>query len=151
MATAREKAKIQNSLLTLIQAMEGEVLTVELRNESSVTGILNSVDMFMNLTMSHVDFTQTNGISRSFESFYVKGFNVRYIPIPSHIDMTKAVENQLKGYQNRREKKKRTENWIKKHKRRQNIKNIEAKLRQKLEKHESSKNNSASAQSAEAN
>jgi len=150
MATAREKAKIQNSLLTLIQAMEGEVLTVELRNESSVTGILNSVDMFMNLTMSHVDFTQTNGISRSFESFYVKGFNVRYIPIPSHIDMTKAVENQLKGYQNRREKKKRTENWIKKHKRRQNIKNIEAKLRQKLEKHESSKNNSASAQSAEA-
>lgn len=151
MATAREKAKIQNSLLTLIQAMEGEVLTVELRNESSVTGILNSVDMFMNLTMSHVDFTQTNGISRSFESFYVKGFNVRYIPIPSHIDMTKAVENQLKGYQNRREKKKRTENWIKKHKRRQNIKNIEAKLRQKLEKHESSKNSSASAQSAEAN
>lgn len=145
MATAREKAKIQNSLLTLIQALEGEVITVELRNESSATGILNSVDMFMNLSMSHVDFTQTNGVCRDFESFYVKGFNVRYIPIPSHVDMTKAVENQLKGYQNRREKKKRTENWIKKHKKRQIIKNMEANILKRLESRENAKKDSASA------
>lgn len=122
MATAREKAKIQNSLLTLIQALQGEVISVELRNESSVTGVLNSVDMYMNLTMSHVEFSYTNGSTATFEQFYVQGHNVRYIPIPSHIDMKLAVEAQLKGYQAIRENKKRTENWIKKHKRREAIK-----------------------------
>jgi len=136
MDTARTKAKIQNSLLTLIQAFEGELITVELRNECSVTGLLNYVDMYMNLSISHAEFTSYNGRSSVFESFYVQGQNVRFVPIPSHIDMKEVVKNQLEGYQKKREKKHKTERWIRKLKKRQYIKEKERVLLARLEKRE---------------
>jgi len=137
-ATAREKAKIQNSLICLIQSLCGEIVTVELRNESYVTGVLDHVDMWMNLTMSNVDFTYTNGSVATFDNFYVKGQNVRYIPIPSHIDMVKAVESQLKGYQGRT-KSKRTENWIKKQKQKAHVKRKEEDMIRRLQQREASR------------
>ena len=85
--------------------------------------------------MEHVEFTQCNGSTMFCEYFYVQGYNVRYVPIPSHIDMEKVVENHVKGFQNRRENKKRTEKWVKKHKRRLFIKEKEKKLLARLQKH----------------
>lgn len=100
----RERAKSTSSLLCLLQALIGEVTTVELHNETSVRGLIKVVDGFMNVEMSNVIFTNISGVSCQFEYFYVQGKRIRFVHIPDHVDIVKAIEKQLKIYSNYRRK-----------------------------------------------
>lgn len=92
MATDRERFKIRNSLICLLKAVEEKVTTVELRNESSVSGYVVHVDAYMNVTMKDVSFRNFKGKVTRFENFFVQGVNIRFVQIPDEIDMKKALE-----------------------------------------------------------
>lgn len=96
-AAARESYYIKNTLICLLKAVEGKVTTVELRNENSVTGKIDHVDGYMNISMSNVCYKSYRGIMTNFDSFFVQGVNVRFVHIPDEIDMRKSMERYLKS------------------------------------------------------
>ncbi|XP_033741152.1 U7 snRNA-associated Sm-like protein LSm10 [Pecten maximus] len=92
MASDRERFKIRNSLICLLKAVEGKVTTVELRNESTVSGFVKHVDAYMNVTMTDVSFRNFKGKVSSFDHFFVQGVSIRFVQIPDEVDMRKALE-----------------------------------------------------------
>ncbi|XP_069124230.1 U7 snRNA-associated Sm-like protein LSm10 [Argopecten irradians] len=92
MATDRERFKIRNSLICLLKAVEGKVTTVELRNESTVSGLVEHVDGYMNVTMTDVSFRNYKGKVSRYDNFFVQGANIRFVQIPDEVDMKKAIE-----------------------------------------------------------
>jgi len=48
----KECAKLLNTLTLLLKGLEGKVTTIELRNESSIRGRIDSVDYLMNITVT---------------------------------------------------------------------------------------------------
>ena len=82
--SAREKAIAANSLICLLQALIGEITTVELRNECYVHGQIIEVDIYMNVSMQNTSYTDHRG-TRNLEAFYIRGKNIRYVQIPEHV------------------------------------------------------------------
>ena len=82
--SAREKAIAAHSLICLLQALIGEITTVELRNECYVQGQIIEVDIYMNVSMQNTSYTDQRG-TRNLEAFYIRGKNIRYVQIPDHV------------------------------------------------------------------
>lgn len=82
--SAKDKATACNSLICLLQGLIGHRATVELRNESSVTGLILDVDAYMNVSMSDVSFSDRRG-TQSLSAFYIRGKNIRFVHIPDHV------------------------------------------------------------------
>jgi small nuclear ribonucleoprotein (snRNP)-like protein len=95
MASEREKFLIRNTLISLLKAVEGQVTTVELRNENIVIGKIENVDSYMNILMKDVVFKSYRGTSQNFSSFFVQGTNIRYVQIPDEIDMREAIDYEV--------------------------------------------------------
>lgn len=91
----REKFKSRNSLVCLLQGLTGKTTTVELRNESSMTGCIEIVDGFMNITMKDVHFTDPYGNKNFFEQFFVNGKNIRYVQIPERMNILQVMSMEL--------------------------------------------------------
>lgn len=91
----REYAKLLNSLTVLLKGLEGKVTTIELRNESSVRGRIDSVDYLMNVTLTDAVVFSLDGRQLICEEFFVQGKNVRYIHIPDDVDIMKTIEEQV--------------------------------------------------------
>lgn len=100
MAGGRERAVSERTLVCLLQAVQGHSTTVELRNESSVEGLIENVDGFMNISMTDVKFSKQSGREvirvMHFPTMFIQGRQIRYVHIPDFIDMRKAIEEQLK-------------------------------------------------------
>lgn len=47
LSTARDRYNAANSLLCLLQALEGRVTVIELRNEMAVKGLISQVDGYI--------------------------------------------------------------------------------------------------------
>ncbi|KAK6168897.1 hypothetical protein SNE40_020057 [Patella caerulea] len=93
MATSqREKFIFKNTLLCLLKALERKRTTVELRNETSVSGTIDAVDFQMNISMTNVVFKAPNNKSERFTDFFVQGFMIRFVHIPDFINIKKAIE-----------------------------------------------------------
>ncbi|XP_075226365.1 U7 small nuclear RNA associated Lsm10 [Lycorma delicatula] len=112
-----EKFHSINGLVCLVQAITGHYTIVDLRNESYVSGKLEEVDGYMNITMSDAIFTDARGRSFSFDQFFVPSRIVRYVHIPERFKVRAAIQNQLKMLTRKRKfenkltfKKKRAEN-----------------------------------------
>lgn len=102
MAGGRERALSERTLVCLLQAVQGQRTTVELRNESSAEGLIENVDGFMNISMSDVTFTKGNGEVMGFPTMFIHGRQIRYVQIPDFIDMRKAIDEQLSKIGNTR-------------------------------------------------
>jgi len=85
--SAKEKAIACNTLICLLQGLIGQRATIELRNESSVTGLILDVDIYMNVSMSEVSYTGTGSGTVNLEAFYVRGKNIRFVFIPDHVSI----------------------------------------------------------------
>ena len=106
MATGRERATSERTLVCLLQAVQGHRTIVELRNESSAEGLIDNVDGFMNISMSDVKFSKQNGQEvMDFPTMFIQGKQIRYVQIPDVIDMRKAIEEQLTKIGNTRKAK----------------------------------------------
>ena len=77
MASAQEKAMMGTTLACLLPSLRNKRTTVELRNESFVTGRVVQTDGFMNITMEDVTFTDALGNKTKFECFFVQSRLIR--------------------------------------------------------------------------
>uniref|UniRef100_A0A3Q2Q438 LSM10, U7 small nuclear RNA associated n=1 Tax=Fundulus heteroclitus TaxID=8078 RepID=A0A3Q2Q438_FUNHE len=85
----------ENSLVVLLQGLQGEETTVDLRNESTARGRLLNVDAFMNVRLRDVVYRDRRGRSARLQDLFITGRNVRYVHIPDHVDILKTIQNQL--------------------------------------------------------
>ncbi|KAF7989369.1 hypothetical protein HCN44_008043 [Aphidius gifuensis] len=60
--SGKEKNLFYNSLSILLKAVEGQKTTVDLRNESSIYGLIEQADGFMNIVMKNCIFTDPRGL-----------------------------------------------------------------------------------------
>jgi small nuclear ribonucleoprotein (snRNP)-like protein len=77
--SSHEKHLMYNSLACIANLCLGKVTTVELRNESHVTGRITCVDGFMNITMSQAKFHDPTRRVKTFETFFAAHRLVRGI------------------------------------------------------------------------
>ncbi|XP_008421231.1 U7 snRNA-associated Sm-like protein LSm10 [Poecilia reticulata] len=91
----REQTIAENSLVVLLQGLQGHVTTVELRDESTARGRVLSVDAFMNIRLEDVVFRDRRGRAVRLQQLFVTGRNVRYVHVPDRVDILQTVQNQL--------------------------------------------------------
>ncbi|CAJ1083145.1 U7 snRNA-associated Sm-like protein LSm10 [Xyrichtys novacula] len=91
----RERTIVENSMVVLLQGLQGEVTTVDLRNESSACGRVVNVDAFMNIRLKDVVYKDRRGQVTQLQELFITGRNVRYVHIPDHMDIMKTIESQL--------------------------------------------------------
>ncbi|NXS59863.1 LSM10 protein, partial [Brachypteracias leptosomus] len=96
--SVKERAIAENSLIILLQGLQGLVTTVELRDESTATGRITSVDAFMNVRLAEVTFTDRRGRVSQLDELFVTGRNIRYVHIPDQVDIRATIEQQLQVF-----------------------------------------------------
>ncbi|KAM4724870.1 U7 snRNA-associated Sm-like protein LSm10 [Anableps anableps] len=94
-SSIRERTIAENCLVVLLQGLQGEVTTVDLRDESTARGRVLNVDAFMNVRLEDVLYRDRRGRSARLQELFVTGRNVRYVHIPDHVDIMKTIQNQL--------------------------------------------------------
>lgn len=85
----------ENSLVLLLQGLQGQVTTVDLRNESTARGRVVNVDAFMNMRLEAVLFRDRRGQLAHMQDLFVTGRNVRYVHVPEHVDIMETIQMQL--------------------------------------------------------
>lgn len=94
-SSIRERTVTENSLVVLLQGLQGEVTTVDLRNECTARGRVLNVDAFMNIRLEAVLYRDRRGRIANLQDLFVTGRNVRYVHIPDHVDIMRTIETQL--------------------------------------------------------
>jgi len=97
MSRCQEKAILNSTLACLVKTLQNKRTTVELRNESFVTGKIVQSDGFMNITMEDVLFTDAHGNKAKFDSFFVQNRLIRFVQIPKHLDIKKELKTYTEG------------------------------------------------------
>lgn len=91
----RERTITENSMVILLQGLQGEVTTVDLRNESTARGRVVNVDAFMNVRLEDVLYRDRLGQLTQLQDLFITGRNIRYVHIPDHMNIMKTIESQL--------------------------------------------------------
>ncbi|XP_028255384.1 U7 snRNA-associated Sm-like protein LSm10 [Parambassis ranga] len=94
-SSIRERTIAENSMVVLLQGLQGEVTTVDLRNESTARGRVVNVDAFMNIRLEDVLYRDRHGQLTQLQDMFVTGRNIRYVHIPDHMDIMKTIQSQL--------------------------------------------------------
>lgn len=94
-SSIRERTITENSMVVLLQGLQGEVTTVDLKNESTARGRVVNVDAFMNIRLEDVLYRDRRGRLTQLQDLFVTGRNVRYVHVPDHVDMMKTIQSQL--------------------------------------------------------
>jgi len=63
-----------------------------LRNEAFVTGKVVDYDGHMNLNLEEVEMVDPSGAHLTFPNFYVQNRLIRYVQIPSDVDLQEALQ-----------------------------------------------------------
>nr|XP_045006265.1 U7 snRNA-associated Sm-like protein LSm10 isoform X1 [Jaculus jaculus]XP_045006266.1 U7 snRNA-associated Sm-like protein LSm10 isoform X1 [Jaculus jaculus] len=93
--SVKERTISENSLIILLQGLQGKVTTVDLRDESVAHGRIDNVDAFMNIRLAQVTYTDRWGHQVRLDDLFVTGRNVRYVHIPDDVNITATIEEQL--------------------------------------------------------
>uniref|UniRef100_A0A7S2RGP2 Sm domain-containing protein n=1 Tax=Mucochytrium quahogii TaxID=96639 RepID=A0A7S2RGP2_9STRA len=101
------------SLCSLLECMEGDVITVELKNDLVVSGYLDGVDNGMNLVLGKAHQYWMEGKNKgrhgpNMEVALISGKRIRYIHFPDKLDM----EGELRSWHKRKNKAKFKRNYI---------------------------------------
>lgn len=91
----RERTIAENSMVVLLQGLQGQVTTVDLRDESTARGRVVNVDAFMNVRLEEVLYRDRRGRLSQLQDLFITGRNVRYVHIPDHMDILETIQNQL--------------------------------------------------------
>ncbi|XP_006899604.1 PREDICTED: U7 snRNA-associated Sm-like protein LSm10-like [Elephantulus edwardii] len=79
----------------LLQALQGQITTVDLQDESTSLGRIDNVDAFMNIHLASVTYIECWGHRVELFDLFVTGCNVRYVHIPDAVNITATIEKQL--------------------------------------------------------
>lgn len=91
----RERTISENSLVILLQGLQGQVTTVDLRDESKASGRVLNVDAFMNVRLEEVLYQDRKGRLTNMADLFITGRNIRYVHIPEHMDIVETIKAQL--------------------------------------------------------
>lgn len=94
--------RLDNSLVALLQALEGKKLICELRNDVKVTGKLVSVDEHMNLFIQGATCQPVQGPAKAFPFLYVKGRNLRMVHLPANLDPAAYLDKHIEQMKKQR-------------------------------------------------
>eukprot|EP00898_Chlorokybus_atmophyticus_P000591 jgi/Chlat1/1532/Chrsp122S01828 len=92
----RKGRRSERTLACAVQALQGELVAVELRNDTVIKGHLEHADDAMNLTIKDAQVTPLQGQTRIHDAIFIKSDQVRFVHIPSSIIVRSAVEQQRK-------------------------------------------------------
>lgn len=95
MLTPREKAILSNSLVSLVKACEGRQTQIDLRNESTVYGVVELVTVEMNVTLKNAIYENAAGKKTFYNQMTIRGNNIRFVQIPDSVDMIYVLQNQI--------------------------------------------------------
>lgn len=93
----KEQFMIYNTLSCLVKSLEGYYTTIDLRNESSVAGLVAKVDGFMNIELEDVVYLDSYGGRHYFNQFFVRHRNIRYVHIPEGLSSKELMYEQING------------------------------------------------------
>ncbi|KAL0850168.1 hypothetical protein ABMA28_012042 [Loxostege sticticalis] len=93
--TSKEKFFYHNTLLCLVKALEGQNVTLDLRNDSYICGCITSVDGYMNISITSAVFCDPQGHEYAFEYLFVQARNIRYVHIPETMPIVPTIKNEL--------------------------------------------------------
>ena len=91
----REQKTSENTLLCLLQGLQGLTTTIELINEQKIYGQIESVDGYSNITMSNADILTLTGKRLHCPTIFIQGRKIRYAHIPPHVDISKTINRSL--------------------------------------------------------
>lgn len=80
----------------MIRGLVGRKTNIDLRNENTITGVIENVDYLMNIDLSQVTFQNIYGEKSQFDKFYVRGCNVRYVHIPVDVNILETIQSEIK-------------------------------------------------------
>jgi small nuclear ribonucleoprotein (snRNP)-like protein len=96
------KVRDWRTLGVICQALVGASVVLELKNDAEVSGVVFESDMAMNMTLSSADhaggvrYTSSRGCVSTHSEIFVKGTMLRYVHIPSHVDIPEALTQHLR-------------------------------------------------------
>ncbi|XP_012289851.2 U7 snRNA-associated Sm-like protein LSm10 [Aotus nancymaae] len=93
--SVKERTISENSLIILLQGLQGRVTTVDLQDESVAHGRIDNVDAFMNIRLAEVTYTDRWGHQVKLDDLFVTGRNVRYVHIQDDVNIISTIEQQL--------------------------------------------------------
>jgi small nuclear ribonucleoprotein (snRNP)-like protein len=68
--SVEERTISENSLIFLLQGLQGQVTTVDLRDESVAHGCIDNVDAFMNIHLAKVTYMDRWGHQVELDDFF---------------------------------------------------------------------------------
>nr|XP_055185391.1 U7 snRNA-associated Sm-like protein LSm10 [Nyctereutes procyonoides] len=93
--SVKERTISENSLIILLQGLQGQVTTMDLRDKIVARGRIDNVDAFMNIRLANVTYMDRWGHQVELEDLFVTGRNVRYVHVPDDVNITATIEQQL--------------------------------------------------------
>jgi small nuclear ribonucleoprotein (snRNP)-like protein len=92
---ARRRNRRQ-SLACFVQALQGQQVVVELRQDTIVRGILLAADEQLNLQLSKAQYQPLIGEQRQAEYVCIRGQHVRFVHLPGNLDPATAIQQHRK-------------------------------------------------------
>lgn len=95
----RTELRDRRTLNLLLQAMVGLEVSIELKNDVEVQGMLDEVDAVMNCTMMKAVSTRPDGVWHQMGMVFVQGRMIRYVHIPDDVDIHQLLKVHTKRTQ----------------------------------------------------
>lgn len=92
-SSRRECYFFHNHLTGIVKKIENYYTTIDLRNESCVTGKIVHVDGYMNIDLEDAIFYDVRGTEIPFQSFFIRARNIRYVHIPLELSITDLMQS----------------------------------------------------------
>merc|ERR1712080_137322 len=89
------KTFLTMKLAAFLMKMNGNTVTVELKNGSSAEGTIIGADMMMNIHMSNVTLKTKklrDGDSLKLDKFTVRGNTIRLVKLPSDVNLSQKID-----------------------------------------------------------
>lgn len=89
------------SIYSFFKTLTNQTITVELKNDIKIRGILKSVDQYLNLKLDEIEVVNLSQYPHlsSVKNMFVRGSVVRYISLPSEaVDKELLLEATRKGW-----------------------------------------------------
>ncbi|EDW01425.1 uncharacterized protein LOC6559865 [Drosophila grimshawi] len=90
--SAREKYLITNTLNSLPVILQGRAVLIDLHNETSVAGIIDSADGHMTCELTNAVFIDRNGEQHAFDHFMIRNRMIRLLHVPKDLDIKHEIE-----------------------------------------------------------
>ncbi|XP_004928490.1 U7 snRNA-associated Sm-like protein LSm10 isoform X2 [Bombyx mori] len=93
--TPQEKFFYHNTLLCVVNSLQGKNVTVDLRNDTYVCGLIELVDGFMNISFKNAIYCDPQGNEFAFDNLFIHGRNIRYVHIPENMSLLSTIRHEV--------------------------------------------------------